>query len=220
VTKLVQGESLQAWLREHRPTWGESARIVAAIAEALSYAHRSGVVHRDVKPSNILLSENNEPILIDFGLGISMSQADLPVLGAVVGTPAYMSPEQIRGERVDGRADIYSLGVVLYEMLCGRQPFADSNVWVRLRRVRAEEPPPPRQVVPQIPRDLEAICLKAMAKRMMERYTTAADLATDLRQFLEGSPIAAAKRVAWRPLVLVALLASAILAGLLWRLFF
>jgi serine/threonine protein kinase len=193
VTDYVEGKELKTWLglRQHGPTWNETATIVAAVAEALNYAHASGVIHRDVKPSNILLSKGGDPILVDFGLATSMSAEDIPVLGAVVGTPAYMSPEQTLGQHVDGRADIYSLGVVLYEMLCGRQPFADSVVWERLRRVREEEPPPPRQLVPQIPRELEVICLRAMAKRVSERYSTAADFAADLRRFLAGSPVAA-----------------------------
>src|SRR5262249_52659899 len=107
----------------------------------------------------------------------------------IVGTPAYMSPEQANAERLDGRSDIYSLGVVLYELLCGRSPFADNVVCERLRRVREEEPPPPRQLVPEIPRELEAVCLKAMAKRVSDRYSTAADFAADLRSCLAGSPI-------------------------------
>jgi serine/threonine protein kinase/DNA-directed RNA polymerase specialized sigma24 family protein len=224
VTDYVKGQTLQAQLTEHPPTWEEAARIIAAIAEALHYVHANGVVHRDVKPSHILLTQNNEPILVGFGLATSMSEEDMPELGAIVGTPAYMAPEQILGQRVDGRADLYSLGVVLYRMLCGRHPFSDTGVWERLRRVREEEPTPPRQVISEIPRDLEGICLKAMAKRVTDRYTTGADLAADLRRFLAGFSVAAAIRSArppasvgrssWkRTLMLVAL---AILAGLLW----
>jgi serine/threonine protein kinase len=96
-----------------------------------------------------------------------------------------MAPEQVEGRGIDGRADVYSLGVVLYELLCGRPPFGDSPVWERLRRVREEDPPPPRQLVPEVPRDLEAICWKAIAKRAADRYSTAADLATELAAVLD-----------------------------------
>jgi serine/threonine protein kinase len=129
------------------------------------------------------MAENDDPILIGFGLATSISEKDLTGPDAPVGTPAYMSPEQALGQSVDGRADIYSLGVILYEMLCGK-PF----VWKRLRPVREEAPPPPpRQLFPEIPGALEAICLKAMAKHVNDRYTTAADLAVDLRSWLAGS---------------------------------
>jgi hypothetical protein len=216
VTDYVEGPSLKQWLRDHRPTWEETARIVAAIAEALDFAHANGLVHRDVKPSHILLAKNDNPILIGFGLATSMSEKAIRGARVVVGTPAYMSPEQILDQRVDGRADIYSLGVILYEMLCARQPFAG------LRRVREEEPPPPRQLVPAIPRELEAICLKAMAKRVNDRYTTGADLAADLRRWLEGLPVIPSERAAlpWKALLLVSLVVSAILAGLMSLFFF
>src|SRR5262249_34360459 len=148
-----------------------------------------GVIHRDVKPAHILLKNGREPVLIDFGLATNLSDEELSGPEGIVGTPAYMSPEQVNAERLDGRSDIYSLGVVLYELLCGRLPFADNVVWERLRRVREEEPPPPRQVVPEIPRELERVCLKAMAKRVSDRYSTAADFAADLRSCLAGSPI-------------------------------
>jgi serine/threonine protein kinase len=227
VTDYVEGIELKTWLREHRPTRKETATIIAAVAEALNYAHARGVVHRDVKPSNILLSKGGGPILVDFGLATSMSPLDTPVVGAVVGTPAYMAPEQALGQRVDGRADIYSLGVVLYEMLCGRQPFADSVVWETLRRVREEELPPLWQFVPEIPRDLEWVCLKAMAKDPGRRYATAWDLVEDLHCWLEGEPIGpepirfGACRVGARVAAAgVLAVAAAVLAGLLLLRFF
>jgi serine/threonine protein kinase len=195
-------------------------------------------MHRDVKPSNILLIKNEHLILVDFGLATGLSKEFLPELGADGGTPAYMPPAQTLGQRVDGRTDIYSLGIIFYDMLCGQHPFSDSVVRERLRRVRDEEPTPPRHLVPQVPRELELICLKAMAKPVSERYTTGADLAADLRRYLEGSPITASPRwsrdwafspfsptqmrreASWIAFVLIALVASAILAGLLWLVFF
>src|SRR5262249_44768225 len=132
---------------------------------------------------------------------------------SVVGTPAYMSPEQARGEGllVDGRSDIYSLGVMLYEMLCGRRPFEARNTGELLRVKLDQDPIPPRQLVGDIPPKLERICLKAMARRVTDRYTTAADLAEDLRRWLEGSRVTAA----WKSVAVAAVLTAAVLAGLL-----
>jgi serine/threonine protein kinase len=226
VTDYVAGRDLQTFLRRHRATWQEAARIVAAVAEALDFVHANGVVHRDIRPSHILLTDRDNPLVIGFAVATNMLEEDV--------TPAYMAPEQLLGERVDGRADIYSLGVVLYEMLCGQRPFATGGVLEALGRVRGEEPTPPRQLAPGIPRELESICLKAMAKRIDHRYRTGADLAADLRRCLEGLPTtplsslpawlsSPAARLSsptarWKSLVLVALVASAILGGLAWLL--
>src|SRR5262249_47452101 len=145
-------------------------------------------VHRDVKPAHVLLTRDLCPVLGGFGLAQLREQAASP---EVVGTPAYMAPEAAEGRQGDGRADIYSLGGILYEMLCGRRPFAASIIWERLRQAREEEPPAPRKLNPNIPRDLEAICLKAMAKRVTDRYTTASDLRRDICEWLraEGKPV-------------------------------
>jgi serine/threonine protein kinase len=242
VEEYVDGVSLQQWLEEYRPACEQAATIVAAVAEALDYAHANGVLHRDVKPSHILLTREGNPVLIGFGLSSSMLEEDVTAEGTLVGTPAYMSPEQTLGQRVDGRADIYSLGVVLYEMLCGKRPYANGPVWDLLRRVREEEPPSPRRVAPGIPRALENICLKAMAKQVNRRYASGAELAADLQRYLAGAPLSAgfprARALAaprwharrpesaspgarpWAAVVLVALGISAILAGLLWLLYF
>jgi serine/threonine protein kinase len=170
-----------------------AAELIAAVADALDYAHRHGVIHRDIKPSNILLDAEGQPHLMDFGLAkweaeeISVTQE-----GQVLGTPAYMSPEQARGEsrRVDARSDIYSLGVVLYELLTGERPFGGTRRMLILQ-VLEDEPRPPRQLHDKIPRDLETICLKAMAKSPARRYATARDLAEDLRRYLAREPIRA-----------------------------
>ena len=184
VSDFLEGPDLGRWLRDNRPAWPEATRMAAAVADALAHAHARRIVHRDVKPANIIITTDRGPVLVDFGLGLDDGGAGGSELGIVSGTPAYMAPEQVAGEahRIDGRTDIHSLGVVLYEMLCGHLPFRANNTRELLRQVRDDEPQPPRQLRPEIPPELERACLKALAKRLQDRYTTAADFAADLRR--------------------------------------
>jgi class 3 adenylate cyclase/tetratricopeptide (TPR) repeat protein len=186
VSDYLDGPDLGRWLTDNRPAWPEVTRIVAAVADALAHAHARLIVHRDIKPPNILLTADRAPVLVDFGLALDEVRAGGDERGMVSGTPWYMSPEQATGtaHRIDGRTDVYSLGVVLYELLTGRVPFRATAFPELLRQVRDDEPQPPRQLVRDIPPDLERACLKALAKRQQDRYTTAADFAEDLRRVL------------------------------------
>lgn len=209
------------------------AEIGAQAASAMEHAHQQGIVHRDVKPSNVLVEPNGRVAIADFGLAqIAAGEGELTTTGDVLGTLRYMSPEQARGERfVDGRVDVYSLGATLYELLALRPAFEEEDRAALLRQVLEHEPTPPRQLDGQIPVDLETIVLKAMAKEPDERYATAQALGDDLRRFLEHQPVAARRASIFQRVrkwgrrhrrvlgaVAAALVAAGVLGGvLLWR---
>ena len=184
VSKYVEGTDLSKRIKESRLKCRDVAELVATVAEALHYAHKQGLVHRDVKPGNILIDGEGQPFVVDFGL--ALREENIGKGPKYAGTPAYMSPEQARGEghRIDGRSDIFSLGVVFYELLVGLQPFRGDTRAELFEQVTSYEPRPLRQYDEKLPKELERICHKSMAKRASERYSSAHDLAEDLRLFL------------------------------------
>ncbi len=193
VADFIEGISLKGWINQKRPVPKEAARVAILLAEALDAAHSAGVVHRDLKPQNILMDVHDQPFITDFGLAKrDNGEVTVTVEGAILGTPAYMSPEQAGGHAhsVDGRSDIYSLGVILFEMLTGELPFRGERSMLVYQILRTE-PIAPRMLNDRIPKDLNTICLKCLEKQPDRRYQTTLELRDDLRAFLDAKPIRA-----------------------------
>ena len=215
VTEFVDGTTLEEWLHEHEPSPAEIAAMVKRLAAAMHVAHGATVVHRDIKPTNILVDREGGLHIADFGIAKREdADATMTIDGQILGTPAYMPPEQARGEKADRQADIYSLGAVLYRMLSGQAPFSGSAHAI-IARVLSDELPELDKAVPE---KLRAICSKAMSKVRTDRYETADDMASDLQRFLDGERVVAKapplrKSTSGKKLLVVGLLAV-VAAGL------
>ncbi len=191
----LNGKTLNKWLEAgHLFSFEDIASIIWRATDALDHAHQHGVIHRDIKPGNIFLDDKLRPVLVDFGIArspdrISSSwwtndQTYTLSGNNLLGTPHYMSPEQALGQQIDARTDIYSIGVVMYEMLCGQKPFQTDN-WVELlEMLRSKSPIAPHRINPVVPVELSRITMKAMAKRSSMRYQRAEDMVKDLRHYL------------------------------------
>lgn len=183
--ELVVGETLQARLRRDGAMAPKvAARLIAQVAEALDYAHLKGVVHRDLKPSNIMVLEDGTAKVMDYGIARARRFEGLTVTGAFLGTPDYVAPETAEGKGADGRSDLYSLGIVFYEILTGKKPFVGDTPFATLRKHCTEPPTPPSAVAPGTPRELEAIILKLLRKEPAERYPGAEELLIELRDYV------------------------------------
>jgi serine/threonine protein kinase len=205
--------------------------LAAQVAEALAFAHAAGVIHRDVKPGNVLVRRDGTAVLTDFGIARLEAAQSLTLTGAFAGTPSYVSPEQARGDNVDFRSDVFSLGVTLYEALTLRRPFEAEETTAVLAKIQREEPPDPRQLNPDIPAEVAAVVLKALVKEPAGRYATAGALAADLRAFLAGRPVSArpptpsqrlwrwCRREPWKATALATAAAAAVLIALSTALF-
>lgn len=191
VSELIDGVSLKEWLQTHKLTPAAAAQLITKLAQAVQHAHDKKIIHRDLKPANVLMDQQGEPHVGDFGLAKrDASEESISVSGQIIGTPAYMAPEQASGNHpaIDVRTDVYALGAIFYELLTGVRPFR-GEVGVLLELVKNAPPEAPRKIKPDIPKDLEAICLKCLAKDPGKRYASAAALAEDLHLYMAGETL-------------------------------
>lgn len=208
-SEYCDGSTLSEWIKgrgNENIDLQESVAIMAELASAIQHAHMRGILHRDLKPDNILLKTGDGDVseriqVTDFGLACHLDSTDatLTIAGAIMGTPAYMSPEQARGDHdLTAQTDVFSLGVIFYELLTGQRPFVKSTHIATLKAIELEQPLSPRKINNRLPRDLEAVCEKALSKEMSTRYATAHELAEDLNRWREGKPVVARRITRWQ----------------------
>jgi len=186
--EYLQGQTLAELTAAGALEWREAFRITGRLAEALQHAHARGVVHRDIKPGNVMVLPTGDPKIMDFGIA-KITSSQLTAAGEFFGTPSYMSPEQALGESVDGRSDIFSLGSMTYLMLTGMKAFDATSVPAVLNKVARNEPPPPSRFAPGLPADVDVIVMRALAKRPAERYPDGRTMAEDIEDALAGRPL-------------------------------
>lgn len=192
--EYIEGDTLSQFVEREGCSAEKIAELMVHVAQGVEFAHQRGLLHRDLKPSNVMIDAHGTPRITDFGLAKDMTSGDhLTTSGSALGTPSYMPPEQARAQRneISCRSDVYSLGAILYALLTGRPPFRADSMVETLTQVIYEDPVPPREVNPNCPRGLEAICLKCLQKSPADRYATAQDFAEDLQRFLQGDRILA-----------------------------
>ena len=196
--ELIEGNTLDEYIENHNLTQRQMLELIRAICQAVQHAHQNGVIHRDIKSSNILITEDGQPHIVDFGLAMTILESDqyktVSAEGEVAGTPAYMSPEQAAGhhESLDTRTDVYSIGVVFYRVLTKSFPYdVNTSMYETLRNIQETEPLKPSDLIPKLDSDIETIVLKALAKEADERYQSVAELLHDIDCWLKGMPILA-----------------------------
>src|SRR5215470_9570652 len=194
VMEFIRGSELKSALASGRVfDRRQCVRIMCELLEALDFAHEAGVVHRDIKPANVMLDSQGRAKLTDFGVAritdADRTGADRTQAGTVVGTPAYMSPEQIEGQRVDRRSDIFSAGIILYQFLTGQKPFTGEGAWTVARKIIQEDPPMPSTLNVEVPREYDSVVARALAKNPDGRFASAREFAAALRRASEGQTI-------------------------------
>jgi eukaryotic-like serine/threonine-protein kinase len=184
--EYLEGEPFNEVIRSGRLTVPQCVELARQIAATLDYAHRQGIVHRDIKPSNIILDKDNQVKLTDFGIARieEAASGQQTQAGEILGTPVYMSPEQVMGQTVDGRSDLFSVGVILYEMIVGHRPFSGNNIAAIFRAITQDVPEPPADTDPFIPKELSDLIMKSLAKQLGERFQTGAQMAEALNAVL------------------------------------
>src|SRR6188768_2051917 len=197
--EYVEGGSLEDKLDGKPLAWKPAAELLAVLAHTMHAAHLRGIVHRDLKPANILLNKDGTPKVTDFGIAKRLDAIKQTQTGKILGTPSYMAPEQAlgRSDHVGPASDIYALGAILYDALTGRPPFEADNTLDTLMQAVVRDPIPPRVLQPNVPRDLDIICLKCLEKKPEKRYASAKDLAEDLERLLKNEPIHARPISTW-----------------------